>query len=136
MGDRQEQEEREIEWFNKCCYLNEKLFDYLTKKIPEQKPQKSYVLSYYQHVKRSQLGCVNIKLCAIKKYNTSITLNSMMYETDTPFRLSLWKYDGEHQFKDIDLKDISEKDFDTYLDYINDFFELKPKCGYVQLTLF
>lgn len=132
----EEQQEIEIGWFNKCCFLNEKLFDYLKSEIKDMNPKKEYVLSYYQHVKKSTLGCVNIKLKAITKYNTSISLQSMMCETDKPFRLSLWKYNGEHTFKDYELKDISEKDFPQYLEYIREFFDLKPKGGYIQLTLF
>lgn len=134
--DYEQQQQIEIEWFHKCCYLNEKLFDYLTQELKDMKPKKEYVLSYYQHVKKSQMSCVNICLKGITKYNTSISLQSVMYETDTPFRLSLWKYNGNHVFKDYDLKDISEKDFPQYLEYIQEFFDLKPKHGYIQLTLF
>lgn len=132
----EEQQQIELGWFHKCCQLNEKLFDYLQHELKEMKPTKEYILSYYQHVKKSVLGCVNIKLKAITKYNTSITLQSMMCETDTPYRLALWKYNGEHIFKNYDLKEISEKDFPQYLEYIQEFFELKPKSGYIQLTLF
>ena len=134
--DREEQEQIEIGWFHKCCQLNEKLFDYLQQNLKEMKPTKEYLLSYYQHTKQSTLGNVNIKLKAITKYNTSITLRSMMCETDKPFRLSLWKYNGNHYFKDFELKDISEKDFPQYLEHIQEFFDLKPKSGYIQLTLF
>lgn len=132
----EKQQQKEIGWFHKVCALNEKLFDYLCIELKEQKPIKTYILSYYQHVRRSTLGCINIKLNAITKYNTSISLQSMMYDTDTPFRLSLWKYNGEHTFKDYYFKDVSEKDFPVYLEHIIEFFELKPKSGYVQLTLF
>ena len=131
---REQEEIIEIGWFDKSCSMNEKLYNYLCKELGDYNPKKEYVLSYWQYVKKSQLSNVNVRLKGIKQYNTSISFQSMMYQTDKPFMLSLWKYNGEHTFQDYYLNDIDEKQFPKFLAYIKEFFGIKPK--YEQLSLF
>lgn len=128
--------DKELEWFENSVGMTEKLFDFLSVELKEQKPSKEYVLSYAQYIHKSKLSHCGIKLKGIKNFSTDISFYSMLYETDKPYRLSLWKYNGEHFFQDYDLKEINEQDFPTFLTYIKMFFGLISKSGFEQLTLF
>lgn len=120
--------------FEKSVYLTEKLHDYLLKELADEKPEKQYYISYWQHFKKSKLSGCEIKLKSIKNFNTSIGIGSMMDDENTQFTLNLWKYNGEHFFKDYRYEDISENDFPKMLDLIKTFFDIKKRC--VQLSLF
>lgn len=128
--------EEEIKNFEYSVKMTEKLFDYLKEHL-KNKMAKSYTMSYAMYVKKSSLGQCDIKIDLGNKWiNSSVSFGSMLCESDKPFIFHLWKYNGEHFFKDEHIKRIDEKEFPLFLEKIKDFFGLKEKHGFEQLTLF
>ncbi len=128
--------EEEVKNFEYSVEMTEKLFDYLKEHL-ENKLTKTYVLSYAMYVKKSKLGQCDIKIDLGKQWtNSSVSFSAMLCETDKPFMFHLWKYNGEHFFKDEQVKNIDEKEFPVFLEKIKDFFGLNQKHGFEQLTLF
>lgn len=129
-------DEKYVKWFENACYLNELLYDYLCKEIKEQKPTKYYSISYFLYFRKSDYHNVGIELKGIKGYRTMVSIQTMLYDAQKPYRLSLWKYNGEHIDKNYDFEIIQEKDFPLLLDYIKQFYGLQQSHGFEQLTLF
>lgn len=117
----------------------EKLFIFLSNKLGEKKVEKSYISGYYSYTKESQLGECQIKIKNVKGFiNTHISFSSYFSaDREKPFVLRLWKYNGEHFFKNIDLtkEETSENMFERYWEEIQKFFGLESK-QYEQLNLF
>lgn len=103
----------EIKNYELAVERMEKLYEEIKDKLSVYNPVKEYTQSYASYFKFSNLNEPQIKLTIPNCKNASIQIMSMVYETDKPFKLSLWKYNGTHEFTDFEIN--LEEDLIPYI---------------------
>lgn len=132
--------EYEVECFEKSVELTEQLFEFLKQK--RLNISKQYIVSMARYMGQTELGVCCIKLKSLKGFkNSSISFGSCHYENgDKMYKFHLWKYNGDHHFKDYDNMTYEEcKDFELCYQRMQAFFGLiteQKKVNYEQLSLF
>lgn len=129
----------EVKCFEKSVDLTEKLFEFLKQKGLN--ISKHYIVSMARYMGQSELGNCDIKLKSLKGFkNSCISFGSCFYDNgDKMYKLHLWKYNGDHFFKDYsDMTYNDCLDFELCYQRIQAFFGLivEQKVHYEQLSLF
>lgn len=131
--------EYEVQCFEKSVDLTEQLFEFLKQKGLN--ISKNYTVSMARYEGLSELDNCCIKLNSFKGFkNNSIEFDSNFYKNgDKMYKFRLWKYNGNHFFKDYGDMTYEEcKDFELCYQRIQTFFGLivEQKVHYEQLKLF
>ena len=128
-----EEEVKHYDHSNELCHL---FFEWI-KNNTEAEVKMQYVLSFLNYVGASDQGEAKIQIKVDKFIYAWISFRHALYETDKGVSLALWKYNGEHYFKnDPWCEDYTEKDFPEMWQRCCKFFGFSTEEKYEQLSLF
>lgn len=131
----------DLAYYLAAVNMTERFYNFCCHSLPGFRFERQYEVSYFTHIGLTDRARCTIHIKNLKGLrNNSFSISSYMVGLRLkPYTLSLWKYDGDHLFKYIDLApdEITEAHFGELLGMVKEFYRIKGDSGrFEQLTLF